>query len=170
MQNAHVGHMRIAAQLNEHDVPRSYRVFCERETSHPACIREGAFVMQATPERLNELAAINRAVNGDIRYRAEPPGRDDWLVNPKQGDCEDFALAKMKKLVEAGWPSNALRLAFGYTGRTRDFHVNLIAVTDRGDFVLDNRWNEPRDWRSVDMLWTLRQSKSGGWEIVDNPK
>jgi len=80
----------------------------------------------------------------------------------KQGDCEDFALTKRKKLIEMGWSSRSLRIAVALTGRGEG-HAVLIAKTSEGDLVLDNRTSAIKDWRRTDLQLVMLQSK-------DNPQ
>jgi len=71
------------------------------------------------------------------------------------GDCEDFALTKRLKLIAMGYAPDSLHLALCWT-ETREFHAVLIADTDDGQYVLDNRYPFPMakqdlayDWHSI---------------------
>ena len=80
----------------------------------------------------------------------------DWLGSDGRGDCEDYALTKQKKLMEMGFSVRALRLAVVDTPQ-REGHVVLTVVTDRGDYVLDNRSPWVLPWRKADYIWFKRQ-------------
>lgn len=85
---------------------------------------------------LDRLAAINRRVNAGIKYRGEKG--DTWSVWPQFGDCDDYAMTKRSELIKAGLPIGALRLAVCKTEKG-EYHAVLIVVTDRAEYVLDNR-------------------------------
>jgi predicted transglutaminase-like cysteine proteinase len=94
--------------------------------------------------RADLLARVNSAVNAlpyktDFQIYGQP---DFWerISTAGVGDCEDFALEKRARLVEAGVPLADLRLALCFT-ETGDSHAILIAADpdEGGDWVLDNR-------------------------------
>jgi len=64
-----------------------------------------------------------------------------WAEAMKEGDCEDYALAKFKDLRDAGVPLEALRLACVFT-ETSGYHAVLVVTTENGDWVLDNRFDD----------------------------
>jgi hypothetical protein len=111
------------------------------------------------------MATVNRAVNRSIRSVSDLAHygvADRWSVAPKSGDCEDFALTKKARLLNAGWPSSALLLALATTGAGEE-HAVLIVRTDRGDFVLDNLRNDIRRWSAGLYRWTAIQSPTDIW-------
>lgn len=94
---------------------------------------------------------INRAANARIRpvtdlvqYNAA----ENWAMpTARGGDCEDYALYKKAKLIEAGVSPDRLLLAT-VLDRKGDSHAVLVLRTDTADLVLDNlrgavkRWDE----------------------------
>lgn len=83
------------------------------------------------------LQKVNRAVNGRIIPAEDRPSShgDAWsLPVAGRGDCEDYALQKMKDLIDAGFPSNRLALSV-VIGPHDQNHVVLIARTDGGDYA-----------------------------------
>lgn len=109
---------------------------------------------------IHELAAqVNFAVNSDVRYRVDMElyGRAEfWTVvrGMGEGDCDDYALTKRYRLLEAGVPLELLRLAVVFTeteegrGRLRakrsgidtmGDHALLVVSAPNGDWLLDNR-------------------------------
>ena len=54
-----------------------------------------------------------------------------------KGDCEDYVLQKRRELIDAGWSPAALSVAM-VLDNTGAGHAVLVAMTDQGDFVLDN--------------------------------
>jgi predicted transglutaminase-like cysteine proteinase len=69
---------------------------------------------------------------------------DSWKIlteTDSGGDCEDFALTKLQKLLEYGWPISKLHLECGVhvdENGNRTGHVWLVAESDDGIYVLDN--------------------------------
>lgn len=96
------------------------------------------------------LRTVNDWVNAAMRAR--PDRGDTWSMGDRLGDCEDFALTKRARLIEAGVPAGALRLAVARL-RSGEHHVVLVARTARGDRVLDNLTSEMRDWSDAPYRW-----------------
>ncbi|MBY4592984.1 MULTISPECIES: transglutaminase-like cysteine peptidase [Rhizobium] len=116
------------------------------------------------------LQKINRAVNlRIIPAEDRPPSHGDvWsLPVAGRGDCEDYALQKMKDLIEAGFPSNRLALSV-VIGPHDQNHVVLIARTDGGDFVLDNLTSAVRPWRMTGYTFLATQDFQSrtGWRVT----
>ena len=89
-----------------------------------------------------------RAVNDNPQVA----GGDLWSLNPKSGDCEDYAITKRHELVARGWPVRALRLAVAYTP-FGEGHAVLVVRTNQGDLVLDNRNSAIRPWNKTGLKW-----------------
>jgi predicted transglutaminase-like cysteine proteinase len=92
-----------------------------------------------TPERWNELNAVNRRVNQDI-IPAVTPGNgvtEEWVIAPAAGDCKDYAITKRHELLTRGWPSRALLLS-EVVVPSGEHHLILVVRTKDGDLVLDN--------------------------------
>ena len=123
--------------------------------------------------RLKELIAVNSAVNRGIRQatdRALYHVADRWVIGPKAGDCEDFALTKKARLVADGWPTSALLVALAKTRRGVD-HAVLIVRTDRGDLVLDSLGSTVRGWSPSLYRWQSIQSPKDVWSwLTIGPK
>jgi predicted transglutaminase-like cysteine proteinase len=115
--------------------------------------------------RLAQLVAVNAEVNRSIRQAADQAlygTSDRWVVGPRAGDCEDFALTKKAKLLALGWPSSALLIASATTSSGRE-HVVLIGRTDRGDVVLDSLVGSIRGWQPKLYRWQSIQSPTSPW-------
>ena len=82
------------------------------------------------------------------------PSRASQLLQTK---LEDYALTKRQQLLNAGWPSGALRIA---TARLNNGvgHAVLIVSTTKGDLVLDNRTNVVKPWFAAQLRWVKIQS------------
>ena len=112
--------------------------------------------LPATPELLVLLERVQAEVNRSLAPQAEPPGRDLWQVGARNGDCEDYALAKQVRLRAAGLPAGAVRLATARLAHG-ELHAVLTVDTDRGTLVLDNLHARVMPWRSLDYAWQRAQ-------------
>ena len=136
------------------------------------CESQSPAVVEMTELRFAELYVVNHLVNETITYQREPPGIDIWQDRDfTEGDCEDFALLKRRKLISAKWDPGALRIAIVLRNwGDEELHAFLIAATDQGDFVLDipaedsedigaiRTWN-PKEFAEVRMIW----GADGAW-------
>jgi predicted transglutaminase-like cysteine proteinase len=103
----------------------------------------GAEPVDLTDARKAELSSINREVNREIRPQENFDGlaAEQWLVSPREGDCNDYAVTKRHKLLARGWPSRSLLLAEVIVP-SGEHHLVLIVRTREADLVLDNlNWN-----------------------------
>lgn len=104
------------------------------------------------------LERVNRHVNRTIRRSTDQAtfGETDVWAVPSgaraRGDCEDYALAKRRALIEAGVDPDVISLGIVRTYRG-EIHAVLLVETGRGEYVLDNlspwvvRWNQaPYHW------------------------
>lgn len=114
-------------------------------------------IVELTPAKKLELQRINRQVNRSMRPENDEPGNDVWKVGGTTGDCEDYALTKRHRLVEAGWPSQALRLVVARTSEGEGHAVLAVATSD-GDLILDNRTVAIKEWRRTDLRMLKIQS------------
>jgi len=145
--------------------PKGFVDFCKR---HPGeCIEvamsEGPAMLDES--RWRQLAEVNDRVNRTFRYVADAGafGRSDyWTLPTVEGDCEDLALEKRRRLIALGWPPEALLIALAKVPRLGG-HAVLVVVTDKGDYVLDSRDGAVRPWDEVPYRWMRRQSP-------DNPR
>jgi predicted transglutaminase-like cysteine proteinase len=109
-----------------------------------------------------ELVRINREVNDAVEATSD---LDHWGALEKwsyptdgKGDCEDYALEKRKRLMEAGWPRQALLITV-VRDKKGDGHAILTVRTDRGDFVLDNQESRVKGWADTGYDFVKRQSE-----------
>jgi len=121
----------------------------------------------------SQIVAINNAVNGSIEPRTD---MEMWGVEENwsypvtgQGDCEDYALEKRRRLVALGVPiGNTLMTVVRQANG--DGHAVLTVRTSRGDFILDNL--EPRimAWEDTEYTYLKRQSEfnSGVWVKIND--
>jgi predicted transglutaminase-like cysteine proteinase len=137
--------------------PFAFAKFCANQADQ-CDVRGGQEPISMTKERRLVLQGINAQVNKDIRYKDDPSDKDLWRAGVSAGDCDDYALTKRQKLLAAGWPSSALRIA---TARTEEGigHAVLVVSTTEGDFVLDNRTNVVKPWYAARLYWIKIQSQ-----------
>ncbi len=118
------------------NAPLAYQIFCMR---HPAqCQTDSLAKVVSTNRVMALLKSVNLSVNRAIRYTNDRG--DVWSVNVASGDCEDYALTKRWRLIRAGLPAGALRMAIAYTEKGEG-HAILVVRTTAGELVLDNRRN-----------------------------
>jgi predicted transglutaminase-like cysteine proteinase len=140
--------------------PHAFNRFCiempDECTAHPASKHFGH-----TALRLEQLDQVNRQVNNTIRPETDIAhyGIEDYWTIPKdgKGDCEDYALLKRHILVSMGWPSGALLMTVVLT-ENNEGHAVLMAHTESGDLILDNRATEIKPWYQTRYQFKMRQS------------
>jgi len=125
-------------------------------------------------KRWKQLLRINRDVNNEVEPVSD---LEHWGMIEKwsypldgKGDCEDYVLEKRRRLIEAGWPRQAV-LVTVVRDRKGDGHAVLTVKTDRGDFVLDNQDLRVRAWTDTGYKFVKRQSEShpNKWVSLGGP-
>jgi predicted transglutaminase-like cysteine proteinase len=140
--------------------PYAFINFCERMPRECARGPQEDQRFYATPARMKELDAVNRAINHDIEpvTDVELYGMTDyWTMPATKGDCEDYVLLKRKRLMELGWPASALLVTVVRDERGEG-HAVLTARTMQGDFILDNKTDEIKVWHRTRYEFVMRQS------------
>lgn len=102
----------------------------------------------ASRDGLARLGEINRAINLAVRPVSDRVqyGVDDHWTSPLAtlaagaGDCEDYAIAKLIALHEAGVPREDLRLIIMRENATGEDHAVVAARVDGRWHILDNRF------------------------------
>jgi predicted transglutaminase-like cysteine proteinase len=113
--------------------PIAFSLYCLDHIAE--CTKSSKSQVAYTSKTRNLLASVNRAVNRSIKPLAER--RDVWSLNPAYGDCDDYTMTKRSRLIRAGIPSSALRVAVVRTQRGEG-HAILLVKTSAGEFALDN--------------------------------
>lgn len=140
--------------------PFGFLRFCQ---GFPADCAKGALEttrILATPERLAELASINRRVNSGIKPTTDMAlhgVEEHWTLPELAGDCEDYALLKRHLLIAAGWPPGSLVITV-VRDEHGEGHAVLTARLSTGDFVLDNKTDDIRIWSRTPYTFLMRQS------------
>ena len=96
-------------------------------------------------DRMSQLAAVNEFVNR-ASYIEDMPnwGVPDYWATPlqfltKDGDCEDYAIAKFVSLRTLGFSNNELRIAVVDDANLQQPHAVLVVYVDGQALVLDNQ-------------------------------
>lgn len=127
--------------------------------------------------RWDQLEQVQHYVNDKVRYvdDMDDYGKAEfWEIANTRGDCEDFALAKRERLLEMGWPAEALRMATAVDERGELHAVLTVDVTTpagrRATYVLDNRFADVEPWQQLSYRWLERQGPSEyAWNYLGNP-
>lgn len=153
--------------------PMAHTMFCLQYPSdcrvRKIVFRGGA--VKLTAERRAELERINSEVNRAIipERNVEGLAGEKWLISPRSGDCNDYAVTKRHKLLVRGWPARALLLSEVVTS-WGEHHLVLVVRTQDGDFVADNLNPKIRSWSKAPYQWVRIQSPNSPvfWSSVAN--
>jgi Bacterial transglutaminase-like cysteine proteinase BTLCP len=127
----------------------------------------------------NQLEQVQVEVDRKVQYVSDMQrfGVEDWWEPATdKGDCEDIVLTKRQRLMDLGWPADALRIAV-----VLDQHGELHAVltvdvlSQQGKpatYVLDSHFEHVEPWQyfgQYGYTW-LERSKPGStqWSRLDN--
>lgn len=107
------------------------------------------------PEFPSILMKINREVNSQIEYESDLDhyGKSDvWVISPEdnKGDCEDYALTKREKLIEAGISRADIGVQFLKFDDKGGIGNNHAVLVYKNKWILDNL---------TDIIWTKEQKK-----------
>jgi predicted transglutaminase-like cysteine proteinase len=129
--------------------------------------RGGKLVL--TEKRRAELTAVNAQVNRSIRPERNFLGvaGEEWLIAPKTGDCNDYAVTKRHELLSRGWPSRALLLAEVIVPWGKH-HLVVVVRVEEGDFVIDSLNANVLPWNKTPYRWVRIQTPSNptAWATV----
>ncbi len=135
--------------------------FCERYAAECAVDPGEPASIALTPAIWSTIARVNRQVNRSLRAVTD---QDHWgvpdrwdLAEDGAGDCEDYQLLKRKLLAEAGLPRRAMRMTV-VIDEKGEGHAVLTLVTDRGDYILDNKTTEIQAWYRTGYVFIKRES------------
>ncbi len=164
----------MPAEADAAVTPAGYISFCLR-------MPEQCQVKPDAPSSITMTLAVWQVlekVNSDINSSIWPEddvrhyGRAEFWTIPTDGygDCEDYALAKRKTLIEAGLSTAALRIAV-VIAPDQGRHAVLTVVTDQGDYVLDNMRENIVPWDQSNYVWIERQdpAKQLAWDSLRAP-
>ncbi|WP_298906259.1 transglutaminase-like cysteine peptidase [uncultured Aliiroseovarius sp.] len=128
----------------------TYSWACARGSSNGSVTRGQMQVVRAVN------AKINRTTRG-IEDSQQYGEAERWAMpTSRGGDCEDYALAKKRALIDKGIDPQRLLIATVLDRRRRP-HAVLIVRTEDGDMVLDNVTNSIRNWRDTRYVFLRMQ-------------
>jgi len=162
--SGHAGQLPTMNTAGLANPPIGHITFCKR---HPEeCVRHGKQVaVTLDNDNWQDLLEVNHQVNRKVLpvtdlefYKTE----EYWTLPAQYGDCEDYVLLKRRKLIAMGWPTGALLVTVVYD-ENNEGHAILLARTDRGEFVLDNKVSMILPWYETPYRYVKRQS-------VENPR
>ena len=126
--------------------------------------------MQLTQARWNELNTINDYVNTNVPQIEDIANygvSEKWSYpNASGGDCEDLVLLKRKMLIARGWSPADLLISVVREWNGNG-HAILVASTDKGELVLDNKNWAIVAWNETPYTWIKRQSRERPYIWVD---
>jgi predicted transglutaminase-like cysteine proteinase len=153
--------------------------YCSKNTAPQVCkgtdraslhiikkLSKNSYTSQAVIPKgtLNDLISVNKQVNKDIEYVHDidnGQGLDKWDIPTNgKGDCEDYVLTKMQKLVSLGWNSSSLRMALQKS--PTGYHSVLIATLNNESYVLDI-------WPEVPVKISSYNLNGNRWAFIQIP-
>jgi predicted transglutaminase-like cysteine proteinase len=126
-----------------------------------------------------QLEQVQAEVDHRVRYVTdlERFGVSDWWEPASdKGDCEDIVLSKRQRLLDMGWPGDALRIAVVIDGHGALHAVLTVDVLSQqgkpATYVLDSHFEHVEPWQYLGQYgytW-LERSKPGSsqWARLDN--
>jgi len=161
--------MKYMAVYKLTEAPAGYVEFCQRYLGECSSKNLRPATVTISQQKWKELNSINIAVNQAVQPVTDQElyGREEvWTLPGQYGDCEDYVLLKRKRLIEQGWPENALLITV-LRDENMAGHAVLTVVTDMGDLILDNRIELIRSWADTPYTYYLRQSRKNPSKWVD---
>jgi predicted transglutaminase-like cysteine proteinase len=141
--------------------PIAFTEFCLRYSHEckPSHIVFRGGRLKLTPARWAEIRAVNGEVNAGIRPEPNLKGLagEEWLLHPRSGDCNDYAVTKRHDLIARGWPARAVLLSEVVT-RSGEHHLVVVVRARSGDLVLDNLTTSIRPWSLTPYRWVRIQT------------
>ncbi|WP_258158533.1 transglutaminase-like cysteine peptidase [Rhizobium sp. TH2] len=110
----------------------AHAVFCIQHAEE--CPATGPTVIKWSQHVDRDIQGIDHTVNDSIIPRNETS--DEWTINPRFGDCDDFVVTKRHALIQLGYPARALRPKVVSRNKPND-HLVLEVVTTKQTYVLD---------------------------------
>jgi len=121
--------------------------FCDRNPSDPIVTNSDDTTIPWSQQLIADMTEINSSVNNGHTYQKDiyqygAPEYWTYMKDGQSGDCEDFALTKLQKMLDKGYPIGALKLVTCKTSMG-DGHAYLIVQTDLDDYALDLNYPLP---------------------------
>ena len=159
----------IQTSANTTSIPVGHAEFCKSRPVECTINADQIAALPLTESLWQQLQAVNAyynqtivAVTDDQLYQVQ----EFWTYPNGYGDCEDYALAKRRELINAGWPASVLLMSV-VKQANGEGHAVLLVRTDRGDLVLDNQVGTIDLWSSTPYKFIKRQSQADAGKWVD---
>ena len=171
-QSRFVAAMPSLPSSGQADPTPAWTVFCGQWPDECAVDRAEPDAIVLTPQAWKTINDVNVQVNKAVLPVTD---QDHWGVVDRwdypddgMGDCEDFQLLKRKLLVAAGLPRRALRMTV-VIDEEGDGHAVLMARTDHGDFILDNKHDVVLPWQETGYRYIKREgSEDAQWVWLED--
>ncbi|MFC4173663.1 transglutaminase-like cysteine peptidase [Microvirga sp. GCM10011540] len=156
------------------DPTQAWIEFCQRHPHDCRLDLSQSARISLSSQVVATLKQVNESVNSSILGVTD---QDHWGVLDRWdypddgfGDCEDIQLLKRRLLVEAGLPHRAMRMAVVIDEQGQG-HAVLMVLTNRGDFILDNKRNAILPWWRTNYAFIKREgTNSSTWVALgDQP-
>lgn len=151
-------------------IPVGASEFCKSHRSECKANPNAVGATVLTEARWAQLVQVNNVVNAAVTAMTDEDYYQvaEYWAYPDDGygDCEDFALAKRKALIEAGWNPSTLLVTVVREAKGTG-HAVLMVRTDRGDLVLDNQDGRILVWNETPYTYLKRQSQADAGQWVD---
>lgn len=144
--------------------------FCARNGDFPQCTEHklgGRHLLELT---LEDWKALN-AIHNSVLYDYTPDEGDHWdlITRPNgDGDCEDLALTKIKRAIEAGFDRRAFSMGV-YKSEYGGYHAVPLVHTTQGTYVMDDRYKWLIGYSDIEFSWhTAYDDNTGKWVRLDD--
>jgi predicted transglutaminase-like cysteine proteinase len=155
---------RPAAIVGEARPVAAWVRFCQNHPQECLVRPSEATSIALTTQTWRTITTINRYVNETIKPMTDQEQWgliDSWdFPTTGAGDCEDYQLLKRKLLADAGVPRRAMRMTV-VIDEKGEGHAVLTIMTDRGDFVLDNKIDAVLPWHRTGYIYVKREGSNG---------
>lgn len=153
--------------IGHYEFCRNNKSECREKDSNPVPVKMNADVWRL-------INRINDQVNKDITPMNDIDifGKDEvWAYPDGVGDCEDYALEKRRRLMQAGIRASSLLMTV-VRQQNGEGHAVLTVRTDKGDFILDNLEASilPMDQTGYTFLKRISEYHSGKWVTIEPSK
>lgn len=129
------------------ELSSGFSLFCDQNPNDPIATNTDDTSIPWSQQLMADMAEINSAVNNGHAYQKDidqygTPEKWTYLNDGQSGDCEDFALTKLKKMLNKGYPVSAVKIVTCKTP-SGEGHAYLVIQTDNGDYGLDLNYSLP---------------------------
>lgn len=132
----------VSAPQGAGNICTTYDWACARSTRAVVIDKTALDVVRQVNSRINRAV---RPVSDLQQYRIA----ERWALPTKRGgDCEDYALAKKRELIAAGFAPQSLLIAT-VLDRKGGSHAVLVLRTGAQDLVLDNLTSTIKPWQKT---------------------